>query len=139
MAWPICWVNIALPSWVSMPSIGPAIACASAGSAEPIAFTTLSATGSTSRCHTGMLASTHSARLQAAIWLVPGGKLGGGVEPVLGELADVGEPGPVARVGRPVRLLRHDLAGQVAGELPVDRALVRGEHPLELTEHRLQP
>ena len=99
MACPICWVNIALPSWVSMPSIGPAIACASAGKAEPIAFTTLSATGSTSRCHTGMLASTHSARLHGRDLAGAGRELGRRVEPVLGELPDIGQPRPVALVG----------------------------------------
>ena len=49
-----------------MPAIGPAIACASAGSAPPIAPATCSATGSTSTCQTGSVFSIHSARLQAA-------------------------------------------------------------------------
>ncbi len=66
MAWPICWLNMALPIWFNMPSIGPAMARASAGIASPMAATTLSATGSTSWRHAGIPASTHSARLQAA-------------------------------------------------------------------------
>ena len=65
--------NIAPPAWPRMPISGPAIACASAGRAEPIADTTCSATGSTSRCHTPTVSSTHSARLQATAERTPEG------------------------------------------------------------------
>ena len=65
---------MAPPAWPSRPSSGPAIACASGGSALPIADTTCSATGSTSRCHTPIVCSTHSARLHAALACTPDGK-----------------------------------------------------------------
>ena len=44
---------------------GPATLCISSGSTSPIAAPTRSATGSTSCCHAGRVASTHSARLHA--------------------------------------------------------------------------
>ena len=65
MACPNCWVNIALPTWLRIPSIGPAIACASPGSAahrgDDVCRDRLD-----DALQVGMLASTHSARLQAA-------------------------------------------------------------------------
>ena len=118
MAWPICWLNIAPPIWLSIPIIGPAIACASAGIAAPIAATTLSATGSTSRCHVGMLASTHSARLHATTVAARRREVGDAVEPVLGKPGDVAAAGPRRRRRRAVGRLRHDLPGQVAGVAP---------------------
>ena len=63
--------NIAPPAWPSSPISGPAICCASGGSAPPIADTTCSATGSTSTFQTSMVCSTHSARLQAADEVTP--------------------------------------------------------------------
>ena len=113
------------------PSPAPRRACAA-----PIALTTLSATGSTSRCH------DRHARLDP-LGAAPRGdggrrrrEVGRLVEPVLGQAGRRREPGRVAGVGRPVGRLRHDLPGEVAGELPVDGALVRREHPLDLAEHR---
>ena len=85
-----------------------------------------------------MLASTHSARLHAAIGAARRRQVGDAVEPVLGQSRDVLRAGPVAGVRRAVRLLRDDLTGEVTGVVPVDRALVRREHPLQLAEHRLQ-
>ena len=48
-----------------MPISGPAMACISSGRTSPIAVPTRSATGSTSSCQAGRVASTHSARLHA--------------------------------------------------------------------------
>ena len=73
-AWPTWEPNIAPPAFPSMPSSGPAIDLASSGSALPIAPTTCSATGSTSRRQTSMVSSIHSARLQAADVLTPDGR-----------------------------------------------------------------
>ena len=65
-------------------------------------------------------------------------QVGHAVEPVLRESRDVGETGLVAGVRRAVRLLRDDLTGEVTRVVPVDRALVRREHPLQLAEDLLQ-
>lgn len=56
-----------------MPISGPAMACISCGSTSPIAVPTRSATGSTSCCQAGRVASTHSARLQATAVFAPEG------------------------------------------------------------------
>ncbi len=76
-----------------MPISGPAIALASSGRALPIAETTCSATGSTSRCQTSMVSSTHSARLQAATPRDARGQVGRRVEPVVGQAQGVGDLG----------------------------------------------
>ena len=85
----------------------PCRACRSAGRPSPgppraarcpCAATTCSATGSTSTFQTSMVCSTHSARLQAAVVVTPEGKLGGRVEPVVGEPDGVGD-----RVALPLR------------------------------------
>ena len=101
-----------------------------------IAATTLSATGSTSCCQAGMLVSTHSARLHAATWWSTR-EVGDAWSSQCSQAGDVLQPGPVAGSRGAVRLLRHDLAGEVPGQLPVDRAVMRREHPLQLPEHRL--
>ena len=66
------------------------------------------------------------------------GQVGDAVEPVVGQAGDVLQPSAVAGVGGAVGRLRDHLAGEVAGVVPVDCALVRREHPLQLAEHRLQ-
>ena len=72
-ACPIWEPNIAPPMDRIMPSSGPAMACISSGSTSPMAPATRSATGSTSSFHTGRVASTHSARLQATAVPAPEG------------------------------------------------------------------
>ncbi len=72
-AWPICWPNMAPPMERIIPSSGPAMACISSGRTPPMAAPTRSATGSTSSFHTGRVASTHSARLQATAVVAPEG------------------------------------------------------------------
>lgn len=72
-AWPICVPNMAPPMERIMPSSGPAIDFISSGSTSPMAAPTRSATGSTSSCQTGRVASTHSARLHATEVLAPEG------------------------------------------------------------------
>ena len=72
-ACPIWVPNMAPPMERIMPSSGPAMACISSGSTPPMAPPTRSATGSTSSFHTGSVASTHSARLQATAAPAPDG------------------------------------------------------------------
>ena len=66
MAPPSCW---------SMPSIGPAIARISSGSASPLAADTLAATGPTILAQVGRVPSTHSERLQARADVVAAGSV----------------------------------------------------------------
>lgn len=56
-----------------MPISGLTMACISSGRTSPIAAPTRSATGSTSCCHAGSVASTHSARLHATAVFAPEG------------------------------------------------------------------
>ena len=81
MAWPTCRPKTLPPIWriigaarsaipthrgrvAQLP--GPSSDCACWVITPAIAVATLSATGSTSRCHTGRVPSTHSARLQVS-------------------------------------------------------------------------
>ncbi len=73
-ACPICVPNMAPPIERIMPMRGPAIACISSGRTSPMAAPTRSATGSTRSFHTGSVASTHSARLQATAVPAPDGR-----------------------------------------------------------------
>ncbi len=73
-ACPICVPNMAPPIDRIMPISGPAMACISSGRTSPMAAPTRSATGSTSSCHAGRVASTHSARDQATAEPAPDGR-----------------------------------------------------------------
>ena len=83
--------SIAPTALPRMPSIGPAIARASSGSALPRACTDPSAIGSTRTFQTSAVPTIHSARLQAAVEVTPEGNVGGLVEPVVGEPDGVGD------------------------------------------------
>ena len=97
-----------------------------------MAPTDCSATGSTSTFHTSAVSTTHSARLQRRGGHA-GGELGGLVEPVVGELDGVGDP-CLLRGGRGVGAGRDRLAGEVDGDVPVQRAVVGLEERLQLAE-----
>ncbi len=73
-ACPACAPTMAPPSCWNIPSIGPAMACASAGRALVEASAIRAASGSIRPFHTGRVPSTHSARLQARAAEVPAGR-----------------------------------------------------------------
>ena len=130
--------SIAPTALPRMPSIGPEAARASSGRALPRAWTEPSAIGSTSTFHTSVVPTIHSARLQAAVEVTPEGKLGGVVEPVVGEPDGVRD-GVLLLLGRRrVGLLGDDLPGRVEGEVPVDGAVVRLHQRLDLAEQGAQ-
>ena len=68
----------------------------------------------------------------------PGGEHGDVVEPVVGQPDRVGDLGLVVAVGARVGLLGGGLAGDVRGEGPVHRAVVRRHHRLHLAHQRRQ-
>ena len=103
---------------------------------EPIASTTLAATGSQIVCQTGSVRSTHSVRLQLRELLGGTGEAGQGrdvVEPVVGEPACLADGGLLGLVRRPA-LARGALHRHLAGELPVDGTALPGQQLLQLAE-----
>ena len=140
MAWPIWVPNIAPPMLRIICCSGPASAAACSGIAPswaigppspasivPIESTTLPATGSTSSRHAGSVASTHSARLQA---LTATCRRGNAVASSSHSSASRIASSTCSRsaVGdRPVAGRGHGLPGDVARQVPVDRAALVGQ------------
>ena len=119
-----------------MPSSGPACAAASAGTISLIAPTTRDATGSHSDDQTGSVRSTHSTRDQASVAGDPG-RQRGRPGPATGRPAGpprrpaTAPPGSASRWAAGQRGHRH-----LPGQVPVDRAALRGQQLLQRGEQR---
>ena len=118
----------------SCPSIGPAIACISAGTAPAVAATTFSATGSTRPRQAGSVPSTHSARLHASAPALPAGSAVTGSSHTSARRTASSTAAPVGRRRGRVAALDDGLPGDVAGEVPVDRAAFVRQQLAELLQ-----
>ena len=128
--------NIAPPALPSIPISGPAIAWASSGIALPIAPTTCSATGSTSTRHTSVVCSIHSARLQAAVVLTPeGSTVASSSQWSASRMASATRVWSL-RSGLGSGSWADGTTGDVGGEGPVHRPVVRRHHRLHLAHQR---
>ena len=131
-ACPTCEPNIAPPAWLRMPTRGPAIALASSGKAFAIAATTCSAIGSTIARQVGIVDSTHCERLHAAVRVAAAGmSVAVSSQTSARRMASSTADDSVLSgegSGEATTVRRADVRRQV----PVDRTLVRREHPLHL-------